>query len=432
MPIVFLSLWIMLLFIRPMDWYEESRGDQLILIASVATLLVGVPWLITYFPSTWKRVPQLKIAVGLLIATMLSYLPVHWFGGMIVAFQQFGKVILLFFLIVVLSRERGHFRILLWCIVACVTWMAIHGCLQVHQGVGFGNQKPLTRTYTEEGEPVLQIMAFGIFQDPNDLCLVFILAIPLLYSEFRVTGNIVIKGLCLGLIALCGYGAYLTNSRGGYVGIFGMVTLYVLGRLKGFRRWVVLSIAVALIVVVAPARVSGGMSNESQGRTLAWGNGIAAWRTRPILGVGWNNYNEINDGWAAHNSYICSLTELGLVGYVPFMFLIVLTFQQLWRCTRLRDKIDKTDMHYLNGLLAANGGYFTSIYFLSRNYNPVLYILLGMSICMVMMVCRDPQVSAVILGNVKRDLKRGVIWILASIPFFWLSIRVANAVSGGR
>jgi hypothetical protein len=44
--------------------------------------------------------------------------------------------------------------------------------------------------------------------------------------------------------------------------------------------------------------------------------------------------------------------------------------------------------------------------------------------------CRNHDLTGPVFGPWPKDLRQSLIWCFASIPFFWVTIRVANAISG--
>ncbi len=412
-----------------MDWNELVYGWPLVNYLAIFLLPAA------FFSSTDRekrelwRTPQVKIAVFLLFAASISWLfYLHWFGGAWQTFQDFGKIILLYCLIILLVRDMKSFRIILWAVLLCIAWMAVHGILQIHRGYGFGGAEPLFRKENN----IYQIKAFGIFSDPNDLCLVFILALPLLYSELRSLRNFSAKMASGGIIALVVCGAWLTNSRGGFVGLAGMLGALVTLKTKGLRRLFFLICCYVLLILSAPSRVASDAGVVDTGRSTAWGDGIAMFKKYPIFGVGFNGFQDISsEGMVAHNSYISTLTELGLLGYIPWFLLISLTMVQIYRAIKLAEPFSREDSHRLIAIFAALFGYLGGIYFLSRAYDYVLYIFLGFALAETNIVSSKYGFREQIFDAWKKDAKRLVFAALASIPCMWTATRIANALGRG-
>jgi len=433
MPLALLATYISLILVRPMDWWEPIKGWQLVNATAIATLAVSFTTILSEVPVLWRRLPPLRVGAWLLVAVSISWIyPAQWLGGILQSFQDFGKIMILFLLIILMGRDPKRLRLLIWTMLLCTVWMAIHAWLQYTTGSGFAELEPIMRTiYDAEGnyvKTVPQTRAFGIFNDPNDLCLQFIVAIPLLYAQARVARNPVFTTIAFSLIPLMGYGAWLTNSRGGIVGLFGMVVAHTIVRTKSlFRRWLVASAAISLITVIAPARFSFAVDVS---RVNLWGDGLQMFKEYPIFGVGHNMFASHSGGHVAHNSYITALAELGLFGYIPFVLLIYLTMLYLRRAANLGAVVEREDQLMLTGMFSALSGYLTAIYFLSRNYIAVPYILLAMALCQVVITCQKTGTFEQVFGNWPKTRNRALIWCLASIPAIWGTVLISNRLAG--
>ena len=343
------------------------------------------------------------------------------------SFTLFGKLIVLYLLVVLLARSPRSYHTLLWTILLCIIWMAIHAILQQHRGYGFGGQVPRWR----RDPGVFQSIAFGIFDDPNDLCTVFIIAIPILYAIFRAEKNPIQRTLALAGIPLVGYGAYCTNSRGGVMGVFGMLVAYAIGRTKNKTWRLIMAVfAISFVSVVAPSRFGKGLAGG--GRLVPWGDGIAAWKSHPIFGVGDGDFGSYSsEGKVAHNTYIHALTEWGVVGYTPFVLLIYMTVLHIRRAINLKEFVDSKSQIYLSGIFSALVGYLTVIYFLSRQDGHVLYIILGMALAATLIVCNKPEAFQRVFGNARQDLKKGLKFSLGSVAFLYITVKIGYILGVG-
>lgn len=429
MSLILLSIYIGLIFIRPQEWWQPVYGYELVNVAAIATLVVSFPKLMKE-QQTFRSLPEIKCALALLVAASLSWVGTFYFGGILNTFDEFGKVIVLYVLIVMLGRSTKGFNALLWTILLCISWMAVHGIVQARTGAGFGGLPPNPRVM-DNGDITYQIVAYGIFNDPNDLCLAFIIAVPLLYAVYKASSNGPAKALAICLIPLVCYGAYLTNSRGGIVGILGMLAAYGIARAKGFRRWVIVSVGGTVVFVIAPSRFAGGMGVDVN-RVSLWGESLDAFKSHPIFGVGYHGIQDYTSSYqVTHNSFINTLAEIGLLGYIPWFLLIFLTIVHMRRAMSIKGLVGTPEYTYLSGLFSALVGYLTAVYFLTRQYNHVLYILLAMSIAQTLIVCQNHNAYDQVFGTVKKDYRRAVVWALGSIPLMWISVRLGN-LAGGR
>jgi O-antigen ligase len=275
---------------------------------------------------------------------------------------------------------------------------------------------------------VWQAVAFGTFEDPNDLCLIMIISIPLLYAEFRTSPQPLLKGIALLAIPLAGYAAWLTNSRGGYLGIFAMVSAYVIGRTKGFKRSVLLAGSIFFLTTIAPSRFSAGLVGQ-QDRSILWGDGIAMFKANPFFGVGFYDFQKYSsERKVAHNTYVHVLAETGLVGYLPFFGIIYFAAVHLRQTMNRSKLLTKEDNIQLGGLFSASVGYLTSIYFLSRHKVHISYIIFALMAVKTIGVCESRGLFQEVFIQNAKAYRWWVYCALGSIVVMWVTIRIVNAL----
>ena len=427
MAVVLLAFYILLELIRPMDWWEPMRLWPIINILAIVTGLLGVPSLTERFKTVWNQIPQIKIALWFFAATVLSFIPQFYMGGMLDAFQNFGKVIFFFVLLLTIVKQVKHERLLIWFLLLGILWLSIHAILQQRTGFGFGGKPPSPRGINPEtGETIWQSRAYGTFDDPNDLSLILVVGIPLFLLQVFMTGNPVRKIVGIIGAGLAVYGTWCTNSRGGIMAALGMLGALIFVRLKGIKRYLVGGIGGAIVMVLAPGRFSsGGLSGRD--RSVLWGDGILMFKRSPIFGVGFGGFpDNASRAQVAHNSYVHVLAELGLFGYLPFFLLIYLTVIQIRRLMEIKHLISKNDHLLLTGLFAGLAGQFVSMYFISRQYQPILFISLALVIGTIYNMSQDYNLLQSVYGPTKKDIRQGLIFALASILVIWVTILLAN------
>ena len=429
MAFFLLALYILLELIRPMDWWEPMKLWPVINVCAIATALIGMPSITGRFKTIWNQIPQIKIALWLFAATVLSYIPQFYMGGMLDTFQNFGKVIFFFVLFLTVVKQTKEERLLIWFLLLGIVWLSIHAILQQRTGFGFGGKPPSLRGINPEtGEMIWQSRAYGTFDDPNDLSLILVVGVPLFLIQVFMTGNPVQKIVGIVGTGLALYGTWCTNSRGGIMAILGMLGAFVFVRMKGIKRYLVGGIGGAIIMVLAPGRFSSGATSGLD-RSILWGDGILMFKRSPIFGVGFGAFaDNASRPQVAHNSYVHVLAELGLVGYLPFFLLIYLTVIQIRRLMEIKHLISKNDHLLLTGLFAGLAGQFVAMYFISRQYQPILYLNLALAIGTIYNMSRDYNSLQSVYGSTKKDIRQGLIFALASIPVIWVTILVSNKV----
>jgi O-antigen ligase len=249
------------------------------------------------------------------------------------------------------------------------------------------------------------------YYDVNDLALMLVVMIPLtLYFLRRAnpTGRRVLAATCLALFA---YAVVRTGSRGGFVGL-AIVVAYLLFRYNVVPARVRLmgAAAVALALGVGgPAYLSRletivrpeqdyNWSAET-GRMAIWQRGLGYVASRPLLGLGLNQFRTAESrrqavrqermagrqpppARGAHNMLLQVGAELGVLALLAFVLMLGIAWRTL---TRLRDtpSVDGSPGPALSGALAASLlGFLVCGMFLHAAFFPVLPLLLGFAIAL--------------------------------------------------
>jgi O-antigen ligase len=179
--------------------------------------------------------------------------------------------------------------------------------------------------------------------------------------------------------AVLGYAIYLTHSRGAFLGIAAMVLLVAHRVLGTFRTlmFVVLALGVMGIVSIGGRELSSKEESAAQ-RVDAWFAGWTMLKSKPLFGVGYGNFTE-HHYLTAHNSFVLCFSELGLIGYFVWLGLIVLTFEGLNRAVRYAPP-DSSERKFAVAFRISLTGYMACAWFLSRTYQPGLYVVLALGI----------------------------------------------------
>jgi O-antigen ligase len=425
----FLFLYVAILLIRPQEWYVELYGLQLVNIAAILTI-IATPVsanLNTAF-TILKRYRYAHLMWALLAAVVLSQLTRLRLRGAYEAFSDFGKVCVLFFLTIILVDRPSRVRKMLWLMLACAAFLTIHAHLQITTGIGFGRIRPFGSFYTED----FRIQGSGMFNDPNDFAMMFVVALGVIFCLFRTTGNPFSKILMVAMVPALFYVLYHTRSRSGVVGIASTVTAYVwmaTGRSK-LMRIMVSGIMVSAIVAFGPARARGTVYEGSAGgRVALWGQGNQFLKENPLFGIGYTRWEEFAEQ-TAHNSFVLCYGELGLVGYAAWFSLIWLVMRNLAKVGRMSDLLNIRDVRLASGLFSVLAGYMASAFFLSRTYNPLLFFLLSLGIAMIHYAQMQPQVPPERLQITKKDLWLSVLMSFISVPIIWIMVRTYWSMGG--
>lgn len=241
------------------------------------------------------------------------------------------------------------------------------------------------------GEPGLEyrcehVGAFGTFsvqervryrgelQDPNEVSLTISAGgLALLIAFILRKRGLGTRALLWTCVALVGATIWLTQSRGGLIAGLLVPGVYVV------RRWGWKALVPAA-AVAAPVLALGGRSGEAadlstEMRYEAWSSGLQMFHHNPLFGVGARNFDHHH--WlTAHNSYVLTLSEMGILGMFLFVTIIYLSIKALYVGLKTLRDVPGTAAAQVWGmaLLAAMAGIVFQINTLSFAYHPVLWL----------------------------------------------------------
>jgi putative inorganic carbon (HCO3(-)) transporter len=430
MAFAFLVLYILLILIRPQDWYAPLRGFHLVEPVAILTIFVtfisqkpGKP--LTQILAHNKYV---RFMWGFLGAIVLSEVTKFHLSGTKDAVEDFGKVAILFFLVLLTLDEPRRLRQMMWIMLFCTAFMCINAWMQIKTGTGIGGMVPVKWT----GEAP-RVKGPGIFDDPNDLASLFTMTLPFALCLWKFSRSPFSKIFVLAMIPAILYGLYHTHSRGGLVGFCAMVVAYIwlVGR-SSLPRLVMATAVLALVVAFAPGRAGGSFTEGSaSGRVLEWGTGNQMLKDFPLFGAGYQKFPYYSNWRAAHSSIVTCYAELGIVGYVFWFGLSWVVMKSLFRLARLKDQIAPAIPAFSVALFSALVGFHATGFFLTRTYNHLLFILLGMGVALIRYASRQPEIPAGTLKITGPEIRQTVILALCSAPAIWILARLYWQVTGG-
>ena len=448
-----ITAYLLLVLVRPQEYPQMAdAGIPLLPIALVSALLA---WL--FSRSKHFDEPQYLILPLFVLMTSVSIALNGWFGGALAQFTLFAPSLVAF---VVLANTTTTPRRMTWVMVvfaASAALMAAHGVGQKADGVGWTGM-PLV----DDG----RIQYLGIFSDPNDLAMLFVICLPM---ALHLSGRGGLLGLrrvvWLAAAALLVYGVYLTNSRGGMLALAAM-----LGAWLWIRRGPASALAVAagglVMMRLLPSRLSELDVGErsASGRVEAWYEGIQMFLGSPLYGVGTGNFTA-HHHLTAHNSIVLVLAENGVIGFALWFAFVGYCFWMMLRILRqapvgsypgqgeadddaqpaIADAGDAAAAEERDGweavlveqwrrdravalvLFISLVGFAATAFFLSRSYIILLYLLAAVVVAHSTAVReRFPAIPAFRLGG---EFPRWVVLVGLAMVGFYLVVRLLLVLS---
>jgi O-antigen ligase len=393
------------------------------------------------------RMRHLFLLLGLTGVVFASVAVHGWLGGANEALISFLPSVLMFLTTAMVVTTLQRLKVTCAMIALCMVVLSIASIAAYHKGfmvdalvvregvsdaqtVDHLAAQPQDMVPAEDtsGANLWRVRSWGFFSDPNDFSQAILMSLPMLLGAWlqrRSMRNLVRIWVPAALLL---YAVYLTHSRGATLG-FAMMLLYgLLGKAGPVKTFLVIGLFGMLGMAVG---VTGGRSfsaNEESagGRIDAWSEGLTMMRSEPLFGVGYGQFTE-HHAYTAHNSFVLSFAELGLLGYFFWLALLVLAFRELGRAVALLPD-GSEERRWAKLLRLSLLGFLTCALFLSRSYVPTLFLLLAL--CYAAVYCAERAAGAEELAAAPpvRWFGTTLLAIPISIAAIYVVVRLQNAL----
>jgi O-antigen ligase len=301
-----------------------GAGDvHIALVLGILATLVGL----AYIPSaSVMRLHQPYLLVSWVFVTALSLVPIYVSGAMYAVNEQMPFAIACL-LIMLTLRTRGQLTSIAYVLWALCSFVICMGFSDLHNGI-------IGRYVLTEGVRVAdkaadvstltyRFMGLGTIHDPNDFGQLLVVTIPLLGLRWKRGAHVTNFLLTVLPAAFLLLGVYYTRSRGTAVAL--LVLLFFLFKDKlGVLGSALTGFATLAVLVGAGLTGGRGMADDDGSRVALWSQCLTAFRSHPLLGVGWNNAPDYTDNHlTSHNTFVVDFTETGLIGYFVFIAILL-------------------------------------------------------------------------------------------------------------
>ena len=415
---ILVLIYVGLVYVRPQEYVLALQDFPILPVFMMGS--VGV-WL--FQPNKSFEASQHWLLPVLMFAMALSVAASGWLGGSLITITEFSPIVALFYLISTSTDTLAKHRMFMITLAILTLVLALHGIDQIETGVGWSGAQVI------EG----RITYLGVFNDPNDLALAFVVALPMIGYSISESKRFIGKVFWSSIFAIVLYGIYLTNSRGGMLGAIALFILYFHTRYGTFRTSIITVIGLMALSLL-PTRLDELDAGEASaaGRVDAWFEGIQLFLSKPILGVGKGLFHEHNR-LTAHNSFVLAFAELGLVGYFFWLAFAGLSVYMVYKISTTSadqvgkplaeekaewDEYRKIARTYLYTML----GFFSCAFFLSRSYNILLFILCALCVALYQSARgRWPQFASIQFGGIAGRI---FAFEIGSIVFMFILVKI--------
>lgn len=324
--------------------------------AKVATALLMILVAMQFALSSQRRFPGGRGMIWLLVflvSLSISTVVTIAFGGLgtwmsIAAASRFFGLAAFYVMLIYVVRTRDDLALLFWSLVIGGAITAFPALLEVRGG-----------TFLAHGE-----RSSGLAGKPNKLGYELAICIPIAFSLYFTNRSLVRKSVLMGCVALMVFAILGSLSRSTFLALGVMWGLWVWrSRRLDTLKYVFPAVAVALLLalvmpqrvydridsMVNPARREEDKSIQVRFDSLRW-TALAFYQS-PLVGIGVENYIpwiQSQPGGkmyknSLHSGFFAILVNQGLLGFVPFMVLQLLSWwdysaaQRLVRARRSRD-----------------------------------------------------------------------------------------------
>ena len=398
-PIMSFRLYLLFLafnFLRPIEMFAPDLAFlRIMVILSALTLVFSYREAKTtgLFSAEPQHTRLAKWFVALLIMSRLS---VGWVSG---AMAVPGEIsVSIFFLyttfanVTSIERLKATCKTFAYCLVA-LSILGIYSWytgfmveqLVLRQNVLFDDVStdPIENLIpAQETNPkfLWRLHSLGLLADPNDFSQALVVALPMLFG-LRVPGQRIGNLVKVYLpIAICMYAINLTHSRGALLGVASLMFFGVRAYLGTTRTTVmmVLGALAATALNVTGGRAYTANEESAGGRIDAWSEGLRMLAGHPLFGVGLGRFTEYHI-YTAHNSFVLCFAESGFIGYFVWLGLIVLSYKGLAYVID-QGAPGSLERQWATLLRSSLIGFLTCAFFLSKAFDPLLYLVLAFAI----------------------------------------------------
>jgi O-antigen ligase len=397
-----LLVFTLVLFLRPQDVFPPLEVFHLAELSAIAGLLSLFAGRLMRGERLTRLTPEFGAVLAFAAVILLTAPFSLWFGGSVGVFtDMYAKVVLVYLLAVNAIASPKRLERLTWVLVLAVGFIGFRAVVDYARG----------ENLTARGTRVRGSVG-GIMENPNDLALNMVVFLP--PAVFIALGRKnVLRRLIAAGCALFMVGAIVASgSRGGFLGFVFM--LVVLAAVMVRRRPMVVVAGVLVVMCALPVLPAGYWrriasitdrskddSGSAEARETLMRESIQAYLEHPFIGVGagefkdWNNDRRVESWHESHNVWLQVASELGTVGLVVFVFLVLrgpiavyqtrrlLRRADLWKRAGAPplltpDEREALDSHSA-AIAASLAGWLVCAFFASVAYNWTFYYLLALA-----------------------------------------------------
>ena len=352
---------------------------------------VGAATLAIYFPSqlaTEGNLTKLSTEVKAVLAmTVVALFSIPIAKDPATAWETFNdpfiKAVAIFVVLVNVVRNRRRLMQMMWLSFGIGIYLGTWALQDYVEG-----------KFTVESYRVAVTEVKGIFGNPNEMALHFVMMTPITLCLALATKSKIWKVVYFAATVLFILANMVTYSRGGFLGLLAVAATlaWKLGRKHKVETAIGAVVAGTIAILAAPGNYGLRMisifvpsldpvgSSDARQELLTRSLLVSA---RNPWGIGIGNFPIVaTQNHQSHNAFTQVTSELGVAGFVAYMIFMIAPFRRLRAIERRQFDAGELDWFYYVsiGLQASIVGYWVSSFFASVAYNWFIYYLLAYAV----------------------------------------------------
>jgi O-antigen ligase len=237
-----------------------------------------------------------------------------------------------------------------------------------------------------------------IVGDSNYFALAAMLGLPIAYSWFISEKRPLFRWPLFACLVVISAGTASVGSRGGLLALMAFVAFIVFHSKNRIRNFVVLTMLLVTPMLFIPRNPITRFIHPdyadvkaSEVRIETWKAGLRMIRSHPIAGIGLGQFKPQISKYTddpklnklAHNTYLEIASELGLICFGLYLWLLYETYKSFsWLQRAAKQFHSKLFYNLALGMQGGLVGFFVSSFFLSAEYVKFFWFYVFMSIAM--------------------------------------------------
>lgn len=408
-----LLLYVALVWLRPSDVLPALAQTrfQAVLLALLLLLWIIDSFIVNKRGFILHRID--KYFAAFIIAMGLSIVTSVWLSHSVENFSEFLRFVLFYIIASQMLRTEEELKKFTWVILGCITFVCLVqiwtyltigltratglGGYGIHIGPIHLNSARAVTAGVDDTVNGVGGYSNGFLANASELGLAVLILVPFAYYLFPYMKKNFSKILMASMLIIFFVSLVACGARGAFVGIVAVLFVLFLKSQKkilmAFSGLILLAVAIPLVPERYIERIASTANYETDEsaniRLTLWSAGVRMVADRPLLGVGVGNFStaygstyrqedSANLWWEPHNNFIQSASEMGLLGLVTFVALMVVTFRENKR-SRIALRAAGEDKVFLTSYMQAIDigliGYIVSGCFITSTYYPHLYLM---------------------------------------------------------